>query len=64
MNGKTKAILVISTHTSLAGRDLRDDTVLRKYRISTHTSLAGRDLSRPTASPRLDDFYSHVPRGT
>ena len=34
---------VISTHTSLAGRDWRDKETDCKIRISTHTSLAGRD---------------------
>ncbi len=36
--------LIISTHTSLAGRDRRSCRYAVRYRISTHTSLAGRDL--------------------
>ncbi len=35
---------IISTHTSLAGRDgLTPDELIDAYYISTHTSLAGRD---------------------
>ena len=34
---------VISTHTSLAGRDRWHCRGKRVYQISTHTSLAGRD---------------------
>ena len=37
---------LISTHTSLAGRDLKASDVIFYYTISTHTSLAGRDLLR------------------
>ena len=32
--------------------------------ISTHTSLAGRDNLDITTGEILQNFYSHVPRGT
>ena len=34
---------IISTHTSLAGRDIVVGSEFRTSSISTHTSLAGRD---------------------
>ena len=37
--------ILISTHTSLAGRDLRKRDGVDVTEISTHTSLAGRDFS-------------------
>ena len=55
---------LISTHTSLAGRDGFTGSFCVLVSISTHTSLAGRDCNRiPTAFEPVD-FYSHVPRGT
>ena len=38
--------LLISTHTSLAGRDVWFDEMKDQLTISTHTSLAGRDFFR------------------
>ncbi len=54
----------ISTHTSLAGRDVYKDKVRQDMQISTHTSLAGRDQNTYDGSDRRRYFYSHVPRGT
>ena len=39
------ALKIISTHTSLAGRDVIGDETLVDVVISTHTSLAGRDAA-------------------
>ena len=54
----------ISTHTSLAGRDLRGTCGNMCSAISTHTSLAGRDWTCFRDIMVVVDFYSHVPRGT
>ena len=55
---------MISTHTSLAGRDLLYPDLLPFIRISTHTSLAGRDSTYAHFETVFYNFYSHVPRGT
>ena len=55
----------ISTHTSLAGRDIiRSYKIIIMFMISTHTSLAGRDDSGTQTGSVTGNFYSHVPRGT
>ena len=55
--------LFISTHTPLAGRDLRSFAARYDLTISTHTPLAGRDQNTGGDHPAADDFYSHAPRG-
>ena len=56
---------MISTHTSLAGRDtVKAVSMTFDNVISTHTSLAGRDDAIELVDLVLNDFYSHVPRGT
>ena len=57
-------MLHISTHTSLAGRDPDFCGPGGWNSISTHTSLAGRDILTEMITSLLNDFYSHVPRGT
>ena len=43
LEGECTEIKLISTHTSLAGRDqMMEDNIVKEL-ISTHTSLAGRD---------------------
>ena len=55
----------ISTHTPLAGRDLRASAPSNNARsISTHTPLAGRDLHELEIMVDSYNFYSHAPRGT
>ena len=58
------ATLVISTHTSLAGRDVIYTIYAIRDAISTHTSLAGRDQFSLIIRYSFRYFYSHVPRGT
>ena len=47
---------LISTHTSLAGRDLDPDSMGFFGEISTHTSLAGRDGKTLTKTTQLKTF--------
>ena len=56
--------LLISTHTSLAGRDFILSYFPVHDKISTHTSLAGRDQIAKAREHLVVNFYSHVPRGT
>ena len=46
--------LVISTHTSLAGRDLKSRSSRSRSFISTHTSLAGRDVTGADVAEIMD----------
>ena len=57
-------VRMISTHTSLAGRDKKVIEELKNKAISTHTSLAGRDIENLITLDLDENFYSHVPRGT
>ena len=49
---KGDCIIEISTHTSLAGRDIIGFIHIYMVYISTHTSLAGRDAAGYTAHGR------------
>ena len=49
----------ISTHTSLAGRDITYGIELPGERISTHTSLAGRD-SNGDIIHFVEDISTHT----
>ena len=64
MSGNVTVLNIISTHTSLAGRDMIEYPWDMQKIISTHTSLAGRDTGECEAIIRDGHFYSHVPRGT
>ena len=57
------AALLISTHTPLAGRDVRKKTDFGALCISTHTPLAGRDGRGVVVAVVLLDFNSHAPCG-
>ena len=59
-----QSTVFISTHTSLAGRDLKVIFSFYYLFISTHTSLAGRDIIESNKYKNRGNFYSHVPRGT
>ncbi len=55
---------LISTHTPLAGCDLKRRVVLGMYGgISTHTPLAGCDPQIPRSLDHGKHFNSHTPRG-
>ena len=56
--------LSISTHASLAGRDLLRAMFMPVRLISTHASLAGRDDPAPTADASRPNFNPRVPCGT
>ena len=48
--------ITISTHTSLAGRDIFCIVLICIFRISTHTSLAGRDTMVSSGTITLSEF--------
>ena len=50
---------IISTHTSLAGRDQNEPSEKRRNPISTHTSLAGRDPSAGVTGT-WDEISTHT----
>ena len=57
-------ILMISTHTPLAGRDPISQQAAADANISTHTPLAGRDCPVHQYVSGKFYFYSHAPCGT
>ena len=50
----------ISTHTPLAGRDVKGEHDFLNFRISTHTPLAGRDF-RYFGSGEYGSISTHTP---
>ena len=50
----------ISTHTSLAGRDISNHSSANSSQISTHTSLAGRDGSAIDRAAELGNISTHT----
>ena len=57
MDGTLHTIIgAISTHTSLAGRDIHVPGITVSGIISTHTSLAGRDYNEPREESNESGF--------
>ena len=54
---------IISTHTPLVGRDIKEVLQAAKDAISTHTPLVGRVQHCPAYGGVLPDFNSHAPCG-